>query len=129
MEIFLVCQEAAPCGGHSLVRIAHATTGDVAQQKPIGSKPIPGRKAHDRSGISSARRKPTIFDAVSRLVPPPRHVCERQELLASDALTRKSAQDLTQERIWMLSSYVTKISSFGLVTSRRFASSSEVEVI
>jgi hypothetical protein len=32
-------------------------------------------------------RKPTIFDAVSRLVPPPRHVCERQELLASDALT------------------------------------------
>jgi hypothetical protein len=30
-------------------------------------KPIPGRKAHGRSRISSARRKPTIFDAVSRL--------------------------------------------------------------
>jgi hypothetical protein len=42
------------------------------QQKPLGSKPIPGRKAHGRSRISSARRKPAIFDAVSRLVPPPR---------------------------------------------------------
>ena len=33
--------------------------------KPIDSKPIPG--AHGRSRISSARRKPTIFDAVSHL--------------------------------------------------------------
>ena len=30
----------------------HVTSGDVAQQKPIGSKPIPGRKAHGRSRIS-----------------------------------------------------------------------------
>ena len=49
------------------IRIALATTGDVAQQKPIGSNPIPGRKAHGRSRISSARRKLTIFGVVSRL--------------------------------------------------------------
>jgi len=79
--------------GHFLVRIADASTGDVAQQKP--SKPIPGRKAHGRSRISSARRKPTIFDAVSRLVPPPQHVCERQELLASDALTLANRHRVT----------------------------------
>ena len=41
------------------------------------------------------RRKPTIFDAVSRLVPPPRHVCERQELLASDAVTLASRYSVT----------------------------------
>ena len=28
--------------GHFPVRIAHAATGDVARQKPIGSEPIPG---------------------------------------------------------------------------------------
>ena len=39
----------------------------LSQQKPIGSKPVRGRKAHGRSRISSARRKPTIFDAVSHL--------------------------------------------------------------
>ena len=55
-------------------------TGDVARQKPIDSKPIPGRKAHGRSRISSARRKPTIFDAVSR---------------ASDTLTLASRHNVT----------------------------------
>ena len=51
-----------------------------SQQKPTGSKPIPGRKAHGRSRISSARRKPTIFDAVSR---------------ASDALTLAGRHSVT----------------------------------
>ena len=59
---------------------APATAGDVAQQKPIGSKPISGRKAYGPSRISSARRKPTIFDAVSR---------------ASDAVTLASRHSVT----------------------------------
>ena len=78
-------QSNLTCQNHCaavLVRIALATTGDVAQQKPIGSKPIPGRKAHGRSRISTARRKPTIFD-------------EREELLASDVLTLASRHSLT----------------------------------
>ena len=36
----LVFSQGEPALGHSLVRIALATTGDVVQQKPIGSKPI-----------------------------------------------------------------------------------------
>ena len=57
---------------------------------------MPGRKAHGRSRISSARRKPTIFDAVSRAWFRHRdHVCERQELLASDALTLASRHSVT----------------------------------
>ena len=50
--------------GHSLVRIALATTGDVAQQKPIDSKPIPGRKGHGRSRISNGQDLLPISTAV-----------------------------------------------------------------
>ena len=59
----------------------------------IVTRPL-ARRAHGRRRISSARRKPTIFDAVSRLVPPPRHVAT-PELLASDALTLASRHSVT----------------------------------
>ena len=44
--------------GHFLVRIAPATTGDVAQRKRLGSKPVGGRKAHGRSRIWPGYRRP-----------------------------------------------------------------------
>ena len=50
------CAASPRCGrrypGHS-----------VTQQKPIGSKPIPGRKAHDRSRISLHRRWANVRSA------------------------------------------------------------------